>query len=108
MKTKKQSFKCVEDPKHVEEANITQKDILDVLGFFTHFDIPTKWNKKSLKKAMEGSTVATRHDVAHMVMDDLVTAFKKKNEVLQDPLFKPLMIELEKVQAKCKAGKSHE
>ena len=98
-------FKCAESQEHVDKANVSVDDVVAVLAFFELAKIPTKWTVKSVREACKDSS--SNHDVAHVVLDDLVAAWKSGNEFISDSLFTEMMVALEKKQIECRLGHDH-
>lgn len=106
----KKVFKCAEDPDHVNDKDVAKlDDVLAALEFFTYFEVPCSYTAESFTKAYnECATKAERHDLTHMLLDDLIKAADAGHEAFADPLFTNIIIELREVQSKCRADETHE
>src|SRR5271165_1428932 len=102
-------FKCAENEEHVKQVNITDKDAFAVFDFLEHFDVPCSFTRETLLEACaKCETSADRHNLVHELLDDVVTAKKNGNEVVNDPLFIAVMEALVEAQDKCRNGEDHE
>jgi hypothetical protein len=102
-------FKCAENKEHISKFIVSFEEVHAAAKFFTHFNIPTfmpipeflavcKSNENNMDKI---------HDMVHMLMDDLVTAYDNKHEVLIDGSFDQIIVELRQKQIECKQGSKH-
>ena len=104
----RQIFKCAEDPDHVKKVNITKDDVMSVFDFIDLFKVPTTWSRKEVDETLgDGKDKALNHNVVHMIMDDLVTAWKSGHPAMMDDMFVGIWEEMAKKQEECRNGHKH-
>ena len=100
-------FKCAESQDHIDAVDISVEDIHNVYEFIVHFDIPTKWTAKTLYNDPRMMGRNTRHDLAHILLEDIIVACNNGHPAVTDEMFEHVLKELKIKQEECKIGTPH-
>ena len=104
----KRVYKCAENIEHVKKANIQVSDVIAILDGMLHFKINTFFTHKIITEMCgDGLDISLNHDIAHMVCEDMIVAWKAGHKLLNSQMMTPIMIELNSKQIACKNGEDH-